>query len=154
MEGLKMETLLTFRKLTIRDVDDIVKIENSSFSTPWSKDAFIRELKMNPYATYIGAELNGQLIAYCGVWIIIDEAHITNIAVLPEYRGMKIGEKLLKKIIETAKSMGAKTVTLEVRVSNTIAQNLYKKFGFVYGGIRKGYYTDNHEDALVMWVKI
>lgn len=144
----------SFRILTIGDLDQILHIESSSFSTPWTKDAFVRELTMNPYAVYIGAELDGKIVAYGGVWVIIDEAHITNIAVLPEYRGKKIGEQLLMKMIETMMVKGAKRATLEVRVSNIVAQNLYRKFGFVNGGIRKGYYSDNQEDALVMWVNL
>ena len=92
------------------------------------------------------------VIGYCGVWIVIDEAHITNIALLPEYRGRKLGEALLRKIIEVAIERGAKTMTLEVRMSNMIAQSLYRKLGFQGGAIRKRYYTDNQEDALVMWV--
>ncbi|MFP3471371.1 ribosomal protein S18-alanine N-acetyltransferase, partial [Micrococcus sp. SIMBA_144] len=94
----------------------------------------------------VGEEVAG----YCGVWVIIDEAHITNIALHPEYRGLKLGEALLNKAIHFAKSRGALKITLEVRVSNIVAQNLYRKFGFEEGGIRKNYYTDNQEDALVM----
>ncbi|WAA12570.1 ribosomal protein S18-alanine N-acetyltransferase [Fervidibacillus halotolerans] len=144
----------TFRILTIEDIDAILHIETSSFSSPWTKEAFVRELTMNPYAIYIGAELDGKIVGYGGTWIIIDEAHITNIAVLPEFRGKKIGEQLLMKMLETMMVKGAKRATLEVRVSNTVAQNLYRKFGFVNGGIRKGYYSDNQEDALVMWVNL
>ncbi|WAA11342.1 ribosomal protein S18-alanine N-acetyltransferase [Fervidibacillus albus] len=144
----------SFRILTTDDIDAIYQIEKSSFSSPWTKEAFIRELTMNPYAIYIGAELDGKMVAYGGVWVIIDEAHITNIAVLPEFRGKKIGEKLLMKMLETVMVKGAKRATLEVRVSNIVAQNLYRKFGFVNGGIRKGYYSDNQEDALVMWVNL
>lgn len=143
-----------FRKLTIADVDQIINVEHASFTSPWTKDAFVRELTMNPYALYIGGDLDGKIVAYGGMWIIIDEAHITNIAVLPEYRGMKIGEQLMLKLMETMIAHGAKRATLEVRVSNEIAQNMYRKFGFKNGGIRKGYYTDNYEDALVMWVNL
>lgn len=143
-----------FRQLSIHDVDDILKIENASFSIPWTRDAFVREMTMNPYALYIGAELDGKLIAYGGMWIILDECHITNIAVLPEYRGMKIGDKLMYQMMQAMKANGAKKATLEVRVSNIVAQNMYKKYGFKNGGIRKGYYTDNHEDALIMWVNL
>ncbi|WP_033826916.1 ribosomal protein S18-alanine N-acetyltransferase [Bacillus andreraoultii] len=143
-----------FRKLTIADVDQIINVEHASFTSPWTKDAFARELTMNPYALYIGGDLDGKIIAYGGMWIIIDEAHITNIAVLPEYRGMKIGEQLMLTMMETMIGHGAKRATLEVRVSNEIAQNMYRKFGFKNGGIRKGYYTDNYEDALVMWVNL
>jgi len=143
-----------FRILTIHDVDEIVQIDQASFTAPWSKEAFIQELTMNPYAIYIGMEIEGRLVGYGGVWVIIDEAHITNIAVLPGFRGMKLGEKLMTKLLETIFVKGGKTVTLEVRVSNYVAQNLYRKFGFQNGGIRKGYYSDNHEDALVMWVNL
>lgn len=144
----------TFRVLTINDIDEIVRIDHASFTSPWSRDAFIRELTMNPYAIYIGAELEGQLVAYGGVWVIVDEAHITNIAVDPMFRGRKLGEKLMMKLMEMIMVKGARTATLEVRVTNIVAQNLYRKFGFMNGGIRKGYYTDNHEDALVMWVNL
>ena len=88
------------------------------------------------------------------MWIILDECHITNIAVLPGYRGKKIGEQLMYHMMRVMMAMGAKRATLEVRVSNIVAQNLYRKFGFMNGGIRKAYYTDNNEDALVMWVNL
>ncbi|MCU9595605.1 ribosomal protein S18-alanine N-acetyltransferase [Caldibacillus thermolactis] len=143
-----------FRQLTIDDIDGILAIENASFTVPWTREAFIRELTSNPYALYIGAEFDGKLIAYGGMWIILDECHITNIAVLPEFRGMKIGDKLMYQMMQAMISNGAKKATLEVRVSNIIAQNMYRKFGFKNGGIRKGYYTDNHEDALIMWVNL
>ncbi|MCU9615316.1 ribosomal protein S18-alanine N-acetyltransferase [Caldibacillus lycopersici] len=149
-----MENKPLFRILTINDLDAILAIDHASFSAPWSSEAFIRELTMNPYALYIGCELNGKIVAYGGVWIIADEAHITNIAVLPEYRGRKLGEQLMMKMMETLIVKGAKKATLEVRVSNIVAQNLYRKFGFMNGGIRKGYYSDNHEDALIMWVNL
>ena len=149
-----MEMNISFRILTINDLDDIVMIDQASFTNPWSREAFINELTMNPYALYIGLEVDGELVGYGGVWIIVDEAHITNIAVHPGYRGQKLGEKLLMKLMETILVKGARKATLEVRVSNIIAQNLYRKFGFVPGGIRKGYYSDNHEDALVMWVNL
>ena len=84
--------------------------------------------------------MTDKLVGYCGVWIVIDEAHITNIAILPGYRGKRLGEALMRKVIEIVKERGAKTMTLEVRVSNMIAQSLYRKFGFQAGGIRKGYY--------------
>jgi [ribosomal protein S18]-alanine N-acetyltransferase len=85
------------------------------------------------------------------MWVIIDEAHITNIAIDPEMRGRKLGERLLRQMMRIAWVKGAERITLEVRVSNRIAQNLYKKLGFAPHGIRKGYYSDNHEDALIMW---
>ncbi|HWJ76665.1 MAG TPA: ribosomal protein S18-alanine N-acetyltransferase [Niallia sp.] len=143
-----------FRYMTIDDIDDVYKIETVSFTIPWSKEAFYNELTQNRFAKYIVIEHKEELVGYCGVWVVVDEAHITNIAILPAYRGMKLGETLLSKVMSEAKKHGANSMTLEVRVSNIVAQNLYRKLGFQDGAIRKNYYTDNHEDALVMWVKI
>jgi [ribosomal protein S18]-alanine N-acetyltransferase len=145
---------LLFRHMREDDIEQIVNIENLSFATPWSRESFFNELNKNQFATYVVMEDGEKIIGYCGMWLIVDEAHITNIAVLPEYRGRKLGDALLAKVIETARDMGAKSMTLEVRVSNHVAQNLYRKYGFKNGGIRKGYYTDNHEDAIVMWVEL
>lgn len=144
----------SYRYMNLMDLDDIMEVERLSFTLPWSREAFYRELTDNPYAYYIVADIDGKAIGYGGVWIVVDEAHITNIAVRPEYRGKKIGETLLKQLQNLAREKGAKTMTLEVRVSNHVAQNLYRKLGFKNGGIRKGYYTDNFEDALVMWVNL
>ncbi|MDF1511600.1 ribosomal protein S18-alanine N-acetyltransferase, partial [Robertmurraya sp. DFI.2.37] len=141
---------MTFREMEEKDIDQIVFIENESFTSPWSRESFVNELTKNRFALYTVLEDEDGVCGYCGVWIIVDEAHITNIAVLPKYRGKKLGEALLKKVMEIAKEKGAKTMTLEVRVSNHIAQSLYRKLGFQNGGIRKSFYTDNHEDALVM----
>ncbi|GIN64016.1 ribosomal-protein-alanine acetyltransferase [Robertmurraya siralis] len=149
-----MTKQLTFREMEEKDIDQIVFIENESFTSPWSRESFVNELTKNRFALYTVLEDEDGVFGYCGVWIIVDEAHITNIAVLPKYRGKKLGEALLKKVMEIAKEKGAKTMTLEVRVSNYIAQSLYRKLGFQNGGIRKSYYTDNHEDALVMWVNL
>jgi [ribosomal protein S18]-alanine N-acetyltransferase len=94
------------------------------------------------------------IIGYCGTWIVIDEAHVTNIALLPDYRGKGLGELLLRNVMDVLRKLGATSMTLEVRVSNHIAQSLYQKLGFKPGGIRKNYYSDNNEDALVMWVNL
>jgi [ribosomal protein S18]-alanine N-acetyltransferase len=151
-----MNTSLTFRLLNVNDIDGILNIEHQSFTLPWSKEAFYNELTKNQYALYVGLEdeVEGKIIGYCGVWIIVDEAHITNVAVLPEYRGRKLGEAIMRKVMEVAREKGAKTMTLEVRLSNYVAQSLYRKLGFQNGAIRKNYYTDNQEDALVMWVNL
>ncbi|TLS35280.1 ribosomal protein S18-alanine N-acetyltransferase [Pseudalkalibacillus caeni] len=149
-----MDDQITFRLMTIEDIDAILEIENKSFPNPWSRTAFYNELVTNHFATYMVVEVNGNIAGYCGVWVIVDEAHITNIALLPEYRGRQIGEMLLVKMVNLAKELGAEKVTLEVRVSNYIAQGLYRKLGFQDGGIRKNYYSDNSEDALVMWVNL
>ncbi|WP_423408784.1 ribosomal protein S18-alanine N-acetyltransferase [Heyndrickxia sp. MSNUG] len=149
-----MNNTITFRKMTVEDLDDVIEVEIHSFATPWSREAFYNELTKNQFAHYLVAEVDEKVVGYCGVWIIVDEAHITNIALLPDYRGMKLGESLMGRIIEIARESGAIRITLEVRVSNEIAQNLYRKFGFEEGALRKQYYTDNMEDALVMWVNL
>ncbi|WP_077429863.1 ribosomal protein S18-alanine N-acetyltransferase [Anoxybacillus kestanbolensis] len=145
---------VSFRFMTIQDLDRIVEIEQRSFTLPWSRSSFHQELTNNPYARYIVMEHDGQIIGYCGMWLVMDEAHITNIAVLPEFRGKKLGEALMKQAMALAREEGTKTMTLEVRVSNIVAQSLYRKLGFLNGGIRKRYYSDNQEDALVMWVNL
>lgn len=140
--------------MELKDIDDVLKIEHESFTAPWSREAFVNELTSNRFAVYLVIEEAEQVIGYCGVWVIVDEAHITNIALLPEHRGKKLGEALLLKVMEVTKKLGAVKMTLEVRVTNSVALALYRKLGFKDGAIRKGYYTDNHEDALVMWVEL
>lgn len=149
-----MNNTITFRKMTIDDLDDVMEVEVSSFTLPWSREAFFNELTKNQFAHYLVLEVDHKIVGYCGMWIIVDEAHITNIAILPDYRGMKLGEALMGKVIELARVLGALRMTLEVRVSNERAQRLYRKFGFENGALRKQYYTDNMEDALVMWVNL
>jgi [ribosomal protein S18]-alanine N-acetyltransferase len=144
----------TFRLAKASDIDDILGIEQASFAVPWSKEAFYREIVQNQFAYYLLIEDHFQPIGYCGIWIVMDEAHVTNIAILPSYRGRKLGEELMKQAIKLAKRYGAVSMTLEARVSNHVAQNLYTKLGFQPGGIRKNYYSDNGEDALVMWVEL
>ncbi|WP_449623000.1 ribosomal protein S18-alanine N-acetyltransferase [Robertmurraya sp. Marseille-Q9965] len=149
-----MNKQITLRKMVEEDIDQILVIEKESFATPWSRESFENELTKNRFALYLVLEDEEVIFGYCGVWIIVDEAHVTNIALLPNYRGKKLGETLLTEIMKVAKEKGAKTMTLEVRVSNHVAQSLYRKLGFQDGGIRKNYYTDNQEDALVMWVNL
>ncbi|NLN42172.1 MAG: ribosomal protein S18-alanine N-acetyltransferase [Clostridiales bacterium] len=142
---------LWIRPMKVEDIDEVLSIEKLCFSTPWSREAFRAEIERNHCARYVVAELEGKVIGYGGMWIILDEAHITNIAVHPDYRGKGVGEALMKALIGTASRLRVDGMTLEVRVSNVIAQNLYKKLGFVSVGVRKGYYGDNGEDALIMW---
>jgi ribosomal-protein-alanine N-acetyltransferase len=151
MEQLKM---IRIRIMTMEDIDQVMIVEHSAFEVPWSKNAFISELANNHFATYFVVELGAQIVGYCGVWVIVDEAHITNIAVLGGYRGMKIGETLLRHVLLYAQQKGSRMVSLEVRVGNDIAKSLYRKLGFRSGGIRKNYYSNNQEDALVMWVRL
>ncbi|MBS4179608.1 ribosomal protein S18-alanine N-acetyltransferase [Lederbergia citrea] len=145
---------ITFRFATEDDIERLVDIEQKSFTVPWPAEAFYNDITNNRFAVYVMLECDGEVAGYCGVWLVMDEAHITNIAILPEYRGRKLGESLLRKMMSLAKEGGANTMTLEVRVSNTPARSLYQKLGFREGGIRKNYYSDNQEDAIVMWVKL
>ncbi|MCO7128009.1 ribosomal protein S18-alanine N-acetyltransferase [Sporolactobacillus shoreicorticis] len=145
---------VNIRPMTAEDIDQVMVVEYSAFDVPWSRQAFENEITGNHFASYFVAELDGRIIGYCGVWVIVDEAHITNLAVLEGYRGFKVGESLLRQVMLHAVSQQARSMSLEVRVSNKIAQNLYRKLGFKNGGIRKNYYSNNGEDALVMWVRL
>ena len=151
-----MKSLFTvkIRPMQKTDVDDVIEIEKLAYGNHhWSKDSFMSELS-NDLAHYFSV-LNekNELIAYCGTWRILEEAHITNIAVSPDYRRNHIGEALLKTIIDDCYKNMVKFITLEVRVSNTPAISLYEKYGFKSLGTRKGYYQDNNEDALIMWTE-
>jgi [ribosomal protein S18]-alanine N-acetyltransferase len=149
-----MNDTIACRLMKKEDIASVYEVEKASFPTPWSMDAFESELASNHLAHYIVIEVNDTIVGYGGFWSIIDEAHITNIAINPSYRGKKLGEYLVKNLMEFAIELGAEMMTLEVRISNIVAQNLYKKFGFEEKGIRKGYYSDNGEDALIMWVNM
>lgn len=150
-----MHDEITYRKMTIDDVDAVYSIEVESFTLPWTRESFAYEMAENHNAYYVVAEHEEMgIVGYCGMWIIIDECHITNVAVTNRMRGYGIGEGLMREAIRVSKELGVQHMTLEVRVSNNIAQSLYRKLGFFEGGIRKSYYTDNFEDALVMWVNL
>lgn len=133
------------------DVPAVSAIERRCYPTPWHENAYYAELA-NRSACYLVARLDGEVVGYGGMWVIMDEAHITTLAVDPAQQGKKIGERLLHAMLEEAILHGASRATLEVREHNVKAQNLYRKYGFREAAIRKNYYTDNQENALVMWV--
>lgn len=137
--------------MTRDDIPNVLVIEELAFATPWSSDAFYSEIDRNSSARYIAARSDNMVVGYGGMWVIVDEGHITNIAVHPDYRGRHIGDMIVEGLINTARGEGVGSLTLEVRRTNYIAQNLYKKYGFEVAGIRPGYYADNGEDALIMW---
>lgn len=137
--------------MRLRDLGDIMKIEKLSFTTPWSKQAFLSELLDNERAYYLVAKVNNRAVGYIGIWLIAGEGHVTNVAVHPDYRGRGIGNQLLTAIERLAEERGVRRLTLEVRVSNEGAQSLYRKLGYLPAGIRRRYYRDNDEDALIMW---
>lgn len=136
------------------DIDSVIAIEEKAYGPHhWSKESFMGELS-NELAKYFSVfSESGDLIAYCGCWQILEEAHITNIAVDPNFRQKHIGEAMLKTIIDECYKNMAKYITLEVRVGNKPAIGLYEKYGFKSLGTRKGYYQDNNEDALIMWTE-
>ena len=141
------------REMKIEDLDHIMEIESLSFTIPWSKESFIHELNNNSVAKYYVAVIENFVAGYAGLWKIMDEGHITNIAVHPEYRNKRIGESLIKRIFKVCDSVNINKLTLEVRESNSAALKLYEKMGFQAEGIRKAYYHDNKEDAIIMWKK-
>ncbi|MBA1333988.1 MAG: Ribosomal-protein-S18p-alanine acetyltransferase [Firmicutes bacterium] len=140
--------------MSMEDLEGVVEIEKASFAIPWSWQAFVQELKNNRFAHYLTAKLGDEVIAYGGMWFVLDEAHITNIAVHPGYRSKGIGSLLLEEMIRYAVDKGIESFTLEVRASNYTALRLYKKKGFLEAGVRKGYYSDNNEDAVIMWKRV
>ncbi|MFM1655683.1 ribosomal protein S18-alanine N-acetyltransferase [Brevibacillus sp. B_LB10_24] len=146
--------VVEFRFMTLEDVEAVAELERLSFPTPWPLEAFVNELTINQNAKYVVAVRGGRVIGYCGMWLILDEAHITNVAIHPDSRGQKIGEQLMRQMMDLAKMLGGAQMTLEVRPSNQVARNLYAKLGFKEHGRRKRYYSDNNEDALIMWVKL
>ena len=144
---------ITYRALAQSDIDDIYAIELECFTVPWSYEGLCRDVVENPCAIYVGAFDGRDLLGYAGMWVVLDEAHITNIAVRPEWQGRGIGRHLLKGLIRLARRSGADALTLEVRPSNTAALRLYESEGFATEGVRKKYYSDNGEDAYIMWLR-
>lgn len=142
--------MLIFRRMEYKDLDEVVVIENSSFSIPWTRQDFEESLKKE-HAIYMVVENDGEIIGYCGLWIVIDEGQINNVAVKHNYRGQSIGTGLLNAMMEEGNRLGINAYTLEVRVSNAPAIALYTKVGFESAGIRKNYYSAPKEDAMIMW---
>nr|WP_238188468.1 ribosomal protein S18-alanine N-acetyltransferase [Paenibacillus sp. L3-i20] len=140
--------------MTLEDIPAIIAIEQEAFTSPWTAEAFTNELTNNMFARYMVMEESGQVLGYGGMWIIMDEAHITNIAIRSDLRGNGLGHKLLEQMQRTAVFFEAVRMTLEVRVTNELAQHLYRKYGFQSSGIRPRYYSDNDEDALIMWAEL
>jgi ribosomal-protein-alanine N-acetyltransferase len=144
------EPILRIRPMTAADLPSVQLIERVSFTTPWPPQAYGQELETNRLAHYLVALIGDELVAYGGVWLMVDEAHITTFAVHPGYRRRRIGERLLLALLDLAVDRHAREATLEVRLSNLPARRLYEKYGFRPVGIRPRYYSDDGEDALIM----
>ena len=143
---------IKYHRMGSEHLDQVAFIERESFHTPWSKDTFSYEIKFNTFAHYMVALADKKKVAgYAGMWIIMDEAHITNVAVQKKQRGRGLGLELMQRMIAWALTLGAMRMTLEVRPSNTPARSLYATLGFKERGVRKKYYADTGENAIIMW---
>ena len=142
------------RIMTVEDLDQVMLLELACFSVPWTQESFKKELTENKLAHYIVIEEENQIVGYGGVWYIVDEGHITNVAIHPDHRKKGLGKQLVDAMKDMAIQNDIILMTLEVRVSNVAAITLYERMGFLEAGIRPKYYTDNQEDALIMWVKL
>lgn len=142
---------LDIAPMRVEDIGDVLRVEAQCFSTTWPRNAFYNELTENKLAHYFVGKAGEEIIAYGGLWVILEDAHITTVAVEPGHQGQGYGERMLVCLLDEAIERGASWVTLEVRESNSGAQQLYKKYGFTVVNTRRGYYSDNDENALVMW---
>ena len=138
------------RRMTLSDVPAVHRLEEAIFSMPWSEKDFVYEMTENKVARYLVIEEAGEIIAFAGAHIILDQAHVTNIAVRQDCRGRGLGRMITRALMQYASNLGAEYLTLEVRQSNVTAQNLYKSLGFVKVNVRKRYYEDTGEDAWLM----
>ena len=136
--------------MTLDDIPAVHAIERASFFVPWPDDAYRNELLTNRLASYVVARAGDETVGFGGLWVMVDEAHITTFAVDPRWRRRGVGEWLLLGLLDRAVERHAREATLEVRLSNMPARRLYEKYGFRPVGIRPRYYSDNGEDALIM----
>jgi ribosomal-protein-alanine N-acetyltransferase len=144
---------LIIRQAEERDIKPMAEMDILCFSAPWSEESFEKEIRDNRLAFYIVAEIGGVMVGYAGLWCIVEEGHITNVAVHPDHRRKGVGEALVGVLLSHTIDNGILSHTLEVRESNQAAISLYTKFGFEPAGVRKNYYADNNEDAIIMWRK-
>lgn len=142
--------MVTFRRMEEKDVEAVSRIEEATFSMPWSPASFLEMLKSNN-TFYVVAEEEGKILGSCGVLQVLDEGNITNVVIEKESRGRGIGTAMLSFLMEEGKKQGISAYTLEVRVSNSPAIHVYEKLGFVSEGIRKNFYEKPREDAAIMW---
>lgn len=138
------------RKMKIEDIEDVHALEIQCFSSPWSKDSLAKEVD-NDSSMFFVYEINGEVVGYAGMYLIIDEGDITNVAVSADYRRKGIAREILEKMFEEAEKKHIKAFTLEVRKSNHAAIDLYTSIGFVTEGCRKNFYDNPKEDGLIMW---
>ncbi len=141
---------MTIKPLNVSHLAEILRVENECFHAPWTLDQFESDLTRNLCARYLGLFDETRLIGYGAIWLLMEEAHVMSVCVLPEYRRQGLGELLMRRLISCAADSGARFMELEVRKSNNAARSMYHKLGFLRVGFRKAYYEDNGEDAVVM----
>jgi [ribosomal protein S18]-alanine N-acetyltransferase len=141
---------ITVRRATPGDLDAIMAIEEASFSAPWPRDAMLDEIVKNDWSVVLVAALSGEIVGFAVYWVVADERHLQNLATTPASRRLGVGDALVRHVVEDGKRGGAQFVVLEVRASNEAAKGLYAGFGFQSIGVRRKYYQDNDEDAIVM----
>jgi ribosomal-protein-alanine N-acetyltransferase len=142
---------LVIRRGEEKDILAIEELEKQCFATPWSYESLKYDIVENNRALYLVAEIEGEIVGYVGIWKIVDEGHIANVAVSPAHRRKHIASALLETLFRVTERAGVVQHTLEVRAGNEGAIKLYEGFGFKEAGLRKGYYEDNGEDAIIMW---
>lgn len=140
-----------YREMKTDDIEQVYGIETTCFTQPWSRASLLSEIEKNGVARYFVADDGGKIAGYAGMWILFDEAHMNNIAVLPEYRRRGIATTLILTLMKKAASEDALRMTLEVREHNYKAQRIYYALGFAYAGTRRHYYSDTGENALILW---
>jgi ribosomal-protein-alanine N-acetyltransferase len=133
-------------------IDDVLAVEEASFSHPWTREMYLSELQNRGVSfCFFAREESGRVVGFCSFWRVLDELHINNLAVLPDVRREGIASALLARVLQEGASLGARRATLEVRRSNEPARLLYERFGFSIAGVRRAYYSDPIEDALILW---
>jgi [ribosomal protein S18]-alanine N-acetyltransferase len=137
---------------SLEEIDAILAIEQASFTNPWTREMYLAELKNEGVSFfYLARDKGRRVVGFCSFWRVLDELHLNNLAVVPEFRRMGIATALLERMMAEAARFGIRRTMLEVRQSNVAARQLYEKFGFVVAGTRNNYYTNPAEDALVLW---
>jgi len=149
----RVKLMWTIEPLASRaDIDAVLLIEEASFTSPWTREMYLAEFENRGISFFYLAKTSlGDIIGFCSFWRVLDELHINNLAVMPEYRRAGAAAALLARVLEDGAKMGARRATLEVRHSNEPAQRLYERFNFTIAGVRRGYYTNPVEDALILW---
>lgn len=144
--------MIHIRRMVKEDISQVVQIEQALFSMPWSKDDFLSEVEKSEHI-YLVAALENEVVGYCGLWGVLEEGQITNVAVKQEKQGQKIATLLLEELLRIGSLSGLTEYTLEVRESNDIAIHVYQKLGFRKEGVRKNFYQNPAENAIIMWIR-